>query len=198
VSGTRRSGICIWLHFSVTISQYRLTNGSALDCTPLVCVYLVGGGLLLPKRMLVSKSAPSVRWSPGMVMGCPNGSIYAAVMALIKRGEANMMSMGWEPRWCVAGRGWFGCWASWRLTRSVSARMGPNSWSGWRFSTSSLASMQNRTSYCCARHCLTCCIRSSTNCWRGLGWVFPFARRSRYCWSYAVLAPSVGGLGPTR
>jgi len=69
--------------------------GIALDCTPCTCVLQAGGGDVLPNIICMLRLSPRVQWSPGMVMGCPNGRMYAAVVALISYGDAEMMLIGW-------------------------------------------------------------------------------------------------------
>ncbi len=61
-----------------------------------------------------------------------------------------------------------------------------------------LASRHTKTSMCYCLNVLTCLMRLSMNCCLGLGWGCPWDNKIWYCWSYTVLAPNWGSLGPTQ
>ncbi len=192
------SDIAIFSQPFVTIVQNHCTVRMALELTPLACIDQCDSGGWLPNKILVSRSIPKVWWSPGIVTGCPNGNRYAAVTATRNLGEANIMSMGCDPRWWVAGHGLCGWRFSWMSVKSMSAISWPRSFMGLRFSTSLLASRHSKTSWLLALHVLTCWMRSSMNCCYGWGFWWPLASKLWNCWSYAILAPNCGGFGPTQ
>jgi len=157
----------------------------------------IGWWRLVPKQFFVSGSMPRVLWLPGMVIGYPQGRMYAAFAATRNCGEARITSIGHEPQWWVAGLGDCGCRYEWTSTRSVSTMSCPNSLFGLVASASSFASRLRSTSCWCCHHCFTWCIRSSMNCCHGLGLGWPFSSSNQNGWSYAVLDPSCGCCGPT-